>query len=63
MDLRSDPRQPVSGTVGSLESWRLPTAGLAADDDGSLAGGGPRPYSYRTECECPYDCPMDHENE
>ena len=63
MDLRSDPRQPINGNVGSPESWRLPAAGLAVDDDGSLAASGTRPYSYRAECECPHDCPRDHENE
>jgi hypothetical protein len=63
MDLTTDPRQPVSGTVGWLESWRTPAVGLAVDDGASLTGAGRRPYSYWAECECPDDCPRDHENE
>ena len=63
MDLRSDPQQPVTGSIGSLESWHVRGLGPAVDDEGSLVGSRRRPYSYWAECECPGDCTRDHENE
>ena len=57
MELTMDPRQPVLPTVGSLE------AGLTADGEGRLARPGVRRDSYTGECECPDDCPRDHDNE
>jgi hypothetical protein len=63
MDLRFESRQPVMDAAGSPESWIQRAPGLAVDDERSLAGPGRRPYSYWAECECPGDCPRDHENE
>ncbi len=57
MELKVDPRQPVQHTVGSLEP------GLTVDGEGRLVRPGVREYSYSAECECPNDCPSDHENE
>jgi hypothetical protein len=56
MEVKVDPRQPVQQTVGSREP------GLT-DRDGRLVRPGVRQYSYAAECECPDDCPRDHDNE
>lgn len=63
MELELDLQQPNEKTVGSLEPSHLWVLGLALDNAGSLVGPGLRPYSYWAECECPDDCPRDHENE
>lgn len=63
MELRMDPRQPVKGTVGSMEPSLVWMLGLPTVDDGPLAEPGGRSYSYWAECECPDDCLRDHENE
>jgi hypothetical protein len=62
MDLRFDQRQTVNDTVGSLESWQPRNPGLAFEEQGPVRATRP-PYSYSAECECPDDCPRDHENE
>lgn len=56
-------RQPAQKSVGSLEPSHLWVLGLALDDEGSLIAPARRPYSYLADCECPDDCPRDHENE
>jgi len=63
MELSMDLRQPVPGTVNPIEPSHLWVLGLAAVDDGRLAGPGGLPSSYWAECECPDDCLRDHENE
>ena len=63
MNLQLDQRQPMKQAIGSLEPSHLWVLGLAVDDDGSLVGPNGRQPSYWAECECPDDCPRDHENE
>jgi len=63
VELRMDPGQPTPGTLGSMQPSRPWMLGLVAVDDDPLARPGARPYSYRAECECPDDCPRDHDNE
>lgn len=63
MELKVDLRQPVQETAGSLEPSHLWVLGLALDDDGPLVKSALRPYSFRSECECPDNCLRDHENE
>jgi hypothetical protein len=59
----NDGPQPVQQTAGSSEPSHPWTLGLMAVDDGPLVKPAVRPYSYRSECECPDDCLRDHENE
>ncbi len=63
MGLDVDLRQPVEEIDGSLQPSRPWPLGLAVDDGRSLAGPRRPQYSYWAECECPDDCPRDHENE
>jgi hypothetical protein len=58
-----DGPQLVQQTAGSEEPSRPRILGLMAVDDGPLVKPALRPYSYGSECECPDDCPRDHENE
>jgi hypothetical protein len=63
MNLQIDLREPLQKTVGSLQPSHLWVLDRPVDHDGTLVGpGGPQP-SYWAECECPDDCPRDHENE
>ncbi len=63
MKVKSELRQPVQQTVGSVEPSRPWILTLAAVDGGRLAEPAPRQISYRSECECPDDCLRDHDNE
>ena len=63
MQLNVDVREPVGPTAGSAEPSHPWISGLIAVDDGPFVGPALRPYSYRSECECPDDCLRDHENE
>ena len=58
-----DGRQLVQQTSGSAEPSHPWILGLVAVDDGPLVKAARRPYSFRSECECPHDCLRDHENE
>ena len=58
-----DGRQPVQQAAGSADPRHPWMLGSAAVEDGPLAKAALRPYSYRSECECPDDCLRDHENE
>lgn len=61
MKFNIEVRQPVQQTAGSAEPSHPWILGLV--DDGPHAEPALRPYSYRSECECPDDCLRDHENE
>jgi len=37
--------------------------GLSLGDDGTVTGPEGWQASYLADCECPDDCPRDHENE
>jgi hypothetical protein len=63
MDLNVASRQPIKGTVGSVEPSPLWLDGPAAAVDSPLAESEGRPYSYVAACECPDDCLRDHANE
>jgi hypothetical protein len=63
MQPTDDGRQPVQQTTGSAEPSRSRIFGLMAVDDRAIVKPAVRPYSYRSECECPDDCLRDHENE
>lgn len=57
-----DLRQTRKETVGSLEPTHRWVPGQAADHDAVVEPRIPE-FSYLAECECPDDCPRDHENE
>jgi hypothetical protein len=61
MQLNIEVRQPVEHTAGSAEPSHPWTLGLV--DDAPRVEPALRPYSYSSECQCPDDCPRDHENE
>ncbi len=63
MQLNVDVRQPIQQAAGSAEPSHPWILGLIAVEDGPLVKPALRPYSYRSECECPDDCLRDHENE
>lgn len=63
MEIKTELRQPIRTTIGSLDPSHVRVLGAALDDDGALVGAERRQYSYLAECECPDDCPRDHENE
>jgi hypothetical protein len=63
MQLSDDGPLAVQQTAGSVEPSRPWMLGLIAGDDGPLVKSALRPYSFKSECECPYDCLRDHENE
>ncbi len=63
MQLIDDGRQPVQHTAGSPEPSHSWIFGLTAVDDRAIVKPAVRPYSYKSECECPDDCLRDHENE
>jgi len=63
MELNADLRPSAQKAIASLEPSHLWVLGLAVDDDGSLAEPGSRRDSVWVECECPDNCPRDHENE
>ena len=63
MNLNVDPRQPSATTLGGTKPSHPWVTGLARDDGSPLVEAGTRPYSYLGDCDCPDDCPRDHENE
>ena len=63
MELVVDPQRSVKETGGSVEPSHVPALGLAVAHGGSVVLHGWREESYWGECECPDDCPRDHENE
>ncbi|MBF6605968.1 MAG: hypothetical protein IVW53_10345 [Chloroflexi bacterium] len=63
MERRIDLQQPIGQTVGAQEPAQRWLRGFALESEGSLGEPARRPYSYLAACECPYDCPRDHENE
>ena len=63
MELNANLRPPTQKPFASLEPSHLWVLGLAVDDDGSLVGAGSGPDSHWADCECPDNCPRDHENE
>lgn len=63
MDFTLDLQQPIEQTVGYRDLVPRWVAGLALDTASSPGEPVRRPYSYLGECECPNDCPRDHENE
>jgi hypothetical protein len=62
MQFDVDIRQPVRQATGSAEPAHPWILGLSAVD-GPPDKSDLRPYSFRSECECPDDCLRDHENE
>jgi hypothetical protein len=68
MDLEVDIRLPVKATVSSLEPSHGLVLGMAVGEDSPPVGPSTGPsgtpqHSYWAECNCPGDCPRDHENE
>jgi len=63
MELRTEVQQPIEPMVGVQELVPPWLRWVALDSERSLGEHAPRPYSYMAACECPYDCPRDHENE
>ena len=55
--------QSVAGLTGTPEARRQPVAGLTLDLEGSFVGfSRPQDLSWAA-CDCPDDCPRDHEND
>ncbi len=63
MELNVDMRQPAHQTTGSAEPSHPWVFGPNAVVDRPRVTAGGLPYSSWAECECPDDCPRDHENE
>ena len=63
MQLNVEMREPVQRIAGLAETSHPWIGGRIAVDDGTLVKPSVRPYSFRSECECPDDCLRDHENE
>lgn len=68
MDLKVDLQIPVKATASSLKASHGSVFGMAVEEDSPPVGQSTRPsgtrqYSYWAECDCPGDCPRDHENE
>jgi hypothetical protein len=61
--LQLDLHQLVVQTAGALEPSPVWVIGLPAVNPRSVAQPELHLYSYMSECECPYDCLRDHENE
>ncbi len=59
MNLQMDLFQPLQKIVGSL----LPSLDRPLHHDGTPVEPGSSEPSSWAECECPDDCPRDHENE
>lgn len=56
-------RQPIDQTARSLELMRRWNLGLDAVDGEAVIQPAVPLYRYMSECECPFDCPRDHEND
>jgi|KBSSwiS6_1023812.scaffolds.fasta_scaffold183251_2 hypothetical protein len=63
MDMTLEQRQRPKPGVASSVIERLKSRFSAEADRGRRTSQVPRPYSFRTACTCPDDCPRDHENE
>jgi hypothetical protein len=63
VELNVDIRQPIAGTISSLEPSHLWVLGLARDDASSPVEPVRPRYSFLADCECPDACMRDHENE
>jgi len=63
MNLQMDLFQPLRKIVGSLPPSHLWVLDRPLDHDGTPVGPGSSQPSSWAECECPDDCPRDHENE
>jgi hypothetical protein len=63
MELSLDQRQPFRPPVASREP--SPGQGVLRVNDtpDALVEPAARRYSFWADCECPDDCPRDHENE
>jgi len=59
MSLSIDAWPPAGETAVSHQ----PAGPRAIDEAGSLNRPDMRGFSYLAECQCPDDCPRDHENE
>jgi hypothetical protein len=55
--------QSQKQSLGSVMLSALGNLVAAVTDRASTDKAAPRPYSFLSECECPYDCLRDHENE
>ena len=70
MEQTVEQREPANRLVASpkpSKPWVLEPApsvlGPVHDEHDSRVKPLPRPYSFLAECECPHDCPRDHDNE
>ena len=63
MERTSNNGEPAHTSVASPEPSKPWVLGPATDDEGSRIGPQTRPSSFWAECECPDDCPRDHDNE
>jgi hypothetical protein len=63
MDMTLDQRQRPKQGVASAVLERLKSRFSTESDPDRRITQVPRPYSFRTACECPDDCLRDHENE
>jgi hypothetical protein len=60
---QSQKQRAGSLVLSAFASLVATVTGRATTDRASTEQAAPRPYSFLSECECPYDCPRDHENE
>jgi len=63
MDPQMDLFQPPQKIVGPLPPAHLWVLDQPLDHDGTPVEPGSSEPSSRAACECPDDCPRDHENE
>ena len=63
MQLTVEVNQSTAPTASPAEPSRGLIFGPFAADDGPRLEPARRPYSFTSECECPYDCLRDHDNE
>ena len=63
MEGNVEQREPAHRLVASPEPSKPWVLGLASDDERTRPAPLLRPYSFWAECECPDDCPRDHDNE
>jgi hypothetical protein len=63
MQYTVDLRQSIPQVLGSPKPSYLWLSGPTEADDGQVAVLQAQPYSFMSECQCPDDCPRDHENE
>ncbi len=63
MERSVEQRESAHTSVASPAPSTPWVLGLTSDDEGSRIGSRTRPDSFWAECECPDDCPRDHDNE